>query len=214
MPELPFHYDDDDDVRSFFVCLQPTYANVVSGGAGSWRQQAFYPPQFTPTPSSVNYYVLKTPEAIPVMMIAKLDSNAILPTKATTAAAGFDLYSPYDVDIPAWTIKTIPTGIRVTPPSGHYLMITGRSGLSQRGLLVLNGTVDPDYSGDVGIMIFNTTNFTVSFSRSQRIAQMIPVKFASNCTSVVMNQSELIHSDTLSLAAGGRGARGFGSSGL
>lgn len=164
--------------------------------------------------SSSNYFLLKTPENIPVMMIAKLDQAAILPTKATPSAAGFDLHAPYDFSIPGWSIRTIPTGIRATPPAGHYLMITGRSGLSQQGIIVISGTVDPDFTGDIGVMLFNTQPQPYEGRRDQRIAQMIPIRASIDCTTVVMNQSDLIMQDHLSRAAGGRGARGFGSSGF
>jgi dUTP pyrophosphatase len=148
------------------------------------------------------------------MVVAKLDQAAILPSKATPSAAGFDLHAPFDFSIPAWSIRTITTGIRATPPAGHYLMITGRSSLSQLGILTICGTVDPDFTGDIAVMLFNTQPHPFEGRRDQRIAQMIPMKASINCTTVVMNQSDLILQDHLARASGGRGARGFGSSGF
>ena len=37
----------------------------------------------------------------PVLRFAKLSSHAYAPTKATESAAGFDLYSAYDYQVPA-----------------------------------------------------------------------------------------------------------------
>lgn len=186
------------------------YANVVRG-----VQAVTQPPIQAPaTVGTSNFVLLKTPETIPVMTIAKLDHNAILPTKATTAAAGFDLYAPYDFTIPGFSVRTISTGIRATPPDGHYLMITGRSGLSQQGILTISGTVDPDFTGNIGVILFNTQPQPYEGIREQRIAQMIPIKSPINCATVVMNQSDLVLQDHLARAAGARGARGFGSSGF
>lgn len=185
-----------------------SYASTVRGN------QTMMMPATQQASGVSNYYVLKTPETVPVMVVAKLDPAAILPSKATPSAAGFDLHAPYDLSIPGWSVRTISTGIRVTPPGGHYIMITGRSGLSQQGILTISGTVDPDYTGDVGVMLFNTQPQPYEVLRDQRIAQMIPIRAAIDCTSVVMNQSDLVIQDHLARAAGGRGARGFGSSGF
>lgn len=158
--------------------------------------------------------MLKLPEAAPVLTIIKLYPDAILPTKATFAAVGFDLYAIEDSEIPAGSIRTLRTGIRATPPSGHYLRLTGRSGLTSQGFLVQTGVVDPDYTGELLVVAFNANNFTLNAKRGNRIAQMVPEKYASNCTSVVMELTQVESIDKVEHASGTRGTRGFGSSGV
>lgn len=162
-----------------------------------------------------NYYMLKIPEAIPVLTIVKLLNNAYLPTKATTAAVGFDVFALENSEIRAWDIVKLRTGLRATPPDGHYLRVTGRSGLTSEGFLVLQGVVDPDYTGEILVMVLNATPFIRKVTRGNRIAQLVPEKYASNCTAVVLQMdNHMRSSDATAAAAGGRGTKGFGSSGL
>lgn len=171
--------------------------------------------QATPTYGTpLNYYMLKLPEAVPVITIIKLSPNAILPTKATPVAVGFDLYAIEDSEIPGFTIATLKTGIRATPPTGHYFRLTGRSGLTTAGFLVQQGVIDPDYTGELGVMVYNVNINSVYVKRGMRIAQLIPEKHAANCTSVVLELSQVSAQDDMEQASGSRGNRGFGSSGL
>lgn len=158
--------------------------------------------------------MLRLPEAVPVQTIVKLSPRAILPTKATPAAVGFDLHALEDCDIPCWNIRILRTGIRATPPNGHYFRLTGRSGLTSRGFLVQQGVVDPDFTGEICVIVHNVNNYTLDVKRGDRIAQMIPEKYAANCTSVVVELAELASRDDFALASGMRGDRGFGSSGI
>lgn len=162
----------------------------------------------------MNYYMLKLPEAQPVLTVTKLDPNAYLPTKATASAAGFDLYALEDSEIPSFFIKTLRTGIRATPPSGHYFRLTGRSGLTTAGFLVQQGVIDPDYTGEILVIVYNSNTCNVKVQRGNRIAQMIPEKYAENCVSVVMELSQVTAKDEIAKASGLRGNRGFGSSGI
>lgn len=87
----------------------------------------------------------------------RLTSTAILPTRATTGAACFDLYA----DERAWvddmrTRRTISTGIAIELPPGHVGLICSRSGLAHKnGLQVLNapGVIDEDYRGELKIIL-------------------------------------------------------------
>lgn len=87
----------------------------------------------------------------------RLTSTAILPTRATSGAACFDLYA----DERAWvddmrTRRTIGTGIALELPPGHVGLICSRSGLAAKeGLQVLNapGVIDEDYRGELKIIL-------------------------------------------------------------
>ena len=85
--------------------------------------------------------------------IKKLTDTAIIPTKATSGSAGYDLYADINTPVmiaPQETIK-IGTGVAITPPEGTFGAIFARSGMAtKRGLAPANkvGVCDEDYSGE------------------------------------------------------------------
>lgn len=112
---------------------------------------------------------------IPVK-IKKLDSRAIIPEYATLGSAGFDFHCIMDTVVPADTWRMIMPGISMEIPEGYELQIRSRSGAAiDHGLIVLNqpGTVDSDFRGPIGIVIWNITNILVTIEAGTRIAQGI-----------------------------------------
>ena len=73
--------------------------------------------------------------------IKRLSSTAIIPTRESKTAAGYDLYAdlPSPVTIcPHHTVK-VPTGVAVSLPDGYWGGIFARSGLStKKGLRPAN----------------------------------------------------------------------------
>ena len=44
-------------------------------------------------------------------------------------------------------------------PNGYYGIIVGRSGIGKKyGVMVHNGTIDSNYCGIVGVILFNFSN--------------------------------------------------------
>ncbi len=105
----------------------------------------------------------------------KLRSDAIIPSKATPGAIGLDLYSvePYIV-LPGQRV-VVSTGLRVQLPDGVYGRIAPRSGLAvKHGLDVGAGVVDPDYTGELRVVLFNHDSHNPFIVRpGYRIAQLI-----------------------------------------
>ncbi len=119
-----------------------------------------------------------------VVRIKRLRSDSInpLPRYMTQHSAGMDLCAelPSDLTISPGERALIPTGIALALPDGYEAQIRPRSGLALRhGITLLNspGTIDPDYRGELGIIIINhgTAPFTVK--NGDRIAQMIFSRF-------------------------------------
>ena len=95
------------------------------------------------------------------------------------------------------------TGIKAELPNDVELQVRSRSGISlKRGLVVANqpGTVDPDYRGEIGIILFNSTPFLNKVDKGERIAQIVPKEVIRPIVSVI---EELSETD--------RGEAGFGS---
>ncbi|HYB78412.1 MAG TPA: dUTP diphosphatase [Thermoplasmata archaeon] len=75
------------------------------------------------------------------------------PVRATGGSACFDLSSAEAVDLHRGRVTLVRTGFKMRCPPGTFLEVRPRSGLSSRGVLMVNapGTIDSDYSGEVRV---------------------------------------------------------------
>lgn len=139
--------------------------------------------------------------------IKKLNPNAIIPTRGSEYAAGYDLYacSEIAIDIAPHSTVKVGTGLAVEIPHGYFGAIFARSGLAtKRGLRPANcvGACDEDYRGEYIVALHNDTDEFMSIEPHERIAQLIVMPYLS----VEFNEVNEL-SDTE------RGSGGFGSTG-
>ena len=130
-----------------------------------------------------------------------------VPHYQTEHSAGVDLYAAVDGDllIGPGTWKLVPTGIAVAIPEGYEGQVRPRSGLAlKHGIGMLNGpgTIDADYRGEIGVILFNFSDTPFAVHRGDRIAQMVIAK---------LERARFEQVETLSSTA--RGAGGFGHTG-
>lgn len=143
---------------------------------------------------------------IDVMRISPARGEPLsLPSYATDGSAGVDLRADAKVTLAPGERALVPTGIAVAIPRGFEGQVRPRSGLALReGVTCLNspGTIDSDYRGEVGVILANLGQSTVTLQRGDRIAQLViaPVE-----------RGELVES--ASLPPTGRGEGGFGHTG-
>ena len=131
-----------------------------------------------------------------------------LPTYATVGSAGMDLKANTSEPI---TLKPMerylfPTGIYIQLPEGYEAQIRPRSGLAVKyGITVTNapGTVDADYTGEVGVSLINLSNETFVIQPGERIAQMVIAKY-----------EKIAWNEVTTLDETERGSGGFGSTGM
>jgi dUTP pyrophosphatase len=126
------------------------------------------------------------------------------PKKATEQAVGYDIYAAEDEVVRPLDRKLIRTGIKLNMPAGIEAQIRSRSGLaSKHGVFVLNspGTIDPDYRGEVKVLLFNSGHMPFDIERGDRIAQLVFSSYLSPQVSYSKDPSYV------------RGEGGFGSTG-
>ena len=142
-----------------------------------------------------------------VIQLKKLKENALLPTRGSEYAAGYDLYACLEEDVliaPGQTVK-IGTGLAVAVPEGFFGAVFARSGLaSKEGLRPANcvGVCDSDYRGEYIIALHNDSGMERIVRHGDRIAQLVILPFLP---------AEFEECDSLPETA--RGAGGFGSTG-
>jgi dUTP pyrophosphatase len=140
------------------------------------------------------------------LRFVKLDSRAVLPTRAHDDDAGLDLYAAEPARLAPGARVSVGTGLAVQIPEGVGGLVLPRSGLALRhGVTLVNapGLIDPGYRGEVRVLLLNTDG-TLEFqiSPGDRIAQLllVPVVHASPLQADALDDST-------------RGEGGFGSSG-
>jgi dUTP pyrophosphatase len=102
------------------------------------------------------------------------------PTYGTAGASGMDVRSNEDSVIPAHGTKLVKTGLFLAIPEGYEIQVRPRSGLAlKNGITVLNtpGTIDSDYRGEIGVILFNVTDTPFNITKGDRIAQLVLAKY-------------------------------------
>ena len=140
---------------------------------------------------------------------SKSHPDGVNPKYAYTSDSGFDLYSTEDVWIHASDRKLISTGIHLDIPEGYEVQIRSKSGLAvKQGLFVLNspGTVDEGYTGEIQVIIFNTTDEKIKIEKGQKIAQAVLCPVVSGKWIKFVEVENILSKD--------RNENGFGSTGV
>ena len=132
----------------------------------------------------------------------RLSEHAILPTKGTPEAAGWDLYALEDGCVRPASTTVVKTGIAMEIPPGWEAQIRGRSGNSLKGLHVILGTIDSDYRGELGVIVHNPGEL-LNIKKGDRIAQLV---FAP-VVDVMIEEVDQLNTTV-------RNEKGFGSTGV
>ena len=133
-----------------------------------------------------------------------------LPEYQTQGSAGVDLRANIEgkLIIMPKKVYQIPTGIFIEMPLGIEAQIRARSGLAlKHGLALVNGigTIDPDYRGEIKIILINLLDRPYQLEPGERIAQMVFSEYIKADFMAVASIEELESSE--------RGDGGFGHSG-
>ncbi len=134
-----------------------------------------------------------------------LNSNAILPTRATDGAAGFDIYASENAMLARGKTTFVSTGIAMEIPEGFGGFVFPRSGLASRAGVRLSNCVaviDSDYRGEIKIPLMVDCGAGYPVKKGDRVAQIVFMPYLKAELNVVEELSETE-----------RGNGGFGSTG-
>lgn len=143
----------------------------------------------------------------------RLSPNATEPRRMTSGAAGFDLCSAQNVTIQPNETVLVKTDLAFNLPQGCYGRICERSSVALKKIIVGGGTIDPDYRGNVGIILHNISpseRFTVK--KGDRIAQLVLERYL-HCPIIYEAKTEGILPMIYEGRERERGEKGFGSTG-
>lgn len=149
-----------------------------------------------------------------MIQVKRLHEQVKLPTRGTPASIGLDVHAYLISEsgrintaiIPPRMTRLIPTGLIVLPPPGHAIFVCSRSGLAQGSIFVTNspGIIDPDYQGEIKILLYNGHHESYYVKHDDRIAQLVVLPIPP-----LFQVTETLNLPETSL----RGSAGFGSTG-
>jgi dUTP pyrophosphatase len=129
--------------------------------------------------------------------------SSLLPSYKTAGAAGMDVMAASDGELAPGARALVPTGLFMEIPEGYEGQMRPRSGLAlKHGITMLNspGTIDSDYRGEVGLILYNASDELFRYKKGDRLGQIVFAK---------VEQAEVVQVESLSDTE--RGSGGFGS---
>ena len=117
------------------------------------------------------------------MKIKVINRSAFeLPHYETVSAAGLDVRANTTESIVLEPLQRalVPTGLYVEIPDGYEIQVRPRSGLAAKhGISIANapGTIDPDYRGEIKVILVNLSNEPFELKPGERIAQLVVAQF-------------------------------------
>ena len=114
------------------------------------------------------------------LTFVKMSADAKILTRATEESAGLDFYSPADYIIPPHGQLLVPTQIKLRVPLGYYGRLASKSSLAiLHQLHVGAGVIDPDYTGEIMVLLINTASCVHNLAKGAPIAQLILEKIST-----------------------------------
>ena len=134
-------------------------------------------------------------------------SNNQNPSYQTSGSSGMDLraFISTSIILPPGERALVPTGLYLEIPENYEAQVRSRSGLAlKKGITVLNspGTIDADYRGEIGVILYNSSKKSYEIKPSERIAQLVFARIVK-----VNFENSLVLDETE------RSSSGFGSTG-
>ena len=130
-----------------------------------------------------------------------MSEKAVSPHRATPGSVGYDLFTPIDFQIQPKEQKTVFIDLAIVPPEGYYAQLMSKSGLTLLyELEVKAGVIDPDFTGNIGVVLKNNSDQPIERLAGEQIAQLLFIKVATPTLIQVT-----------SLAKTERGEYGFGA---
>jgi len=138
------------------------------------------------------------------LLVQLMSPEAQIPKRATEGSIGYDLYATETVTLEPASRAPINTGIAIQLPEGTYGRIAPRSGLAVKHQIdTAAGVIDPDYRGEIKVILVNNGPHSYTVTMGERIAQLI----LENAT-----LEDVVVTEFLSETA--RAQYGFGSTGM
>lgn len=138
----------------------------------------------------------------------RLSENAVMPVKAHSADAGFDLTCTditTEINECGQLVLVYHTGLAMEIPEGYYGAVVPRSSICKKSVRILNSpcTIDSGYRGEITVKMMSTTDVIPSvYKVGERFAQLL-----------ILPVPDVVFDEAFELSDSERGENGYGSTG-
>ena len=136
------------------------------------------------------------------MKIKRFNKEVQMPKKAHLPDVGLDISMPTEVTVQPLRTMTIPLGLGVAIPEGFAGMLVPRSSIAEKGLIIQTSIIDPDYTGEIHLIVTNCSHESYKIEKGQRLCSLVMVSVLN----AYIEETDELQSTT-------RGDKGLGSSG-
>ena len=133
-------------------------------------------------PQHIPYYFQPDQQHPDVKICSTFKTKEIknIPSRPTPEAIGYDLFSASNTSIPPNSRKAIGLGFTISIPRGLYGRIAPRNDLAlTNNIDIAGGVLDPDFRGEVKVILINASQKKFDIAEGDKIAQLIFEKAAS-----------------------------------
>ena len=110
------------------------------------------------------------------LRVERLSPYARPPIKGSPWSVGVDIFAAESKIIQPYETQKVSADIAIEIPSGAFGLITGRSSLSARGILVHMGVIDPAFSDSLVVCLTNLSQTAIRVDRNNAVAQFLLIK--------------------------------------
>lgn len=137
------------------------------------------------------------------MKVKRFKKTTRMPVKSHLPDVGLDIFTPKEFWLRPLETITIGLELAVSIPEGFAGMLVPRSSITERGMIVQTAVIDPDYTGEIHLIITNCSNNVQHIEEGQRV-----------CSLVVYSVLNARIEEVEEMPETERNTKGLGSSGL
>jgi dUTP pyrophosphatase len=137
------------------------------------------------------------------MKVKRFKKTTRMPVKSHLPDVGLDIFTPKEFWLRPLETITIGLELAVSIPEGFAGMLVPRSSITERGMIVQTAVIDPDYTGEIHLIITNCSNNIQHIEEGQRVCSLVVYSVLNARIEEVEEMTETE-----------RNTKGLGSSGL
>ena len=137
------------------------------------------------------------------MKVKRFKKTTRMPVKSHLPDVGLDIFTPKEFCIRPFETITVGLELAVLIPEGFAGMLVPRSSITEKGLIIQTAVIDPDYTGEIHLIVTNCSNEVQHIKEGQRVCSLIVYSVLNARIEEVEEMTETE-----------RNMKGLGSSGL